>query len=69
MAAAGIPIWFESASGNQSDKTKFHDVINEFTAQIKQSEDFIWIADSALYTKDKLNDLTVRWLTLVFPLH
>ena len=62
---AGVPIWFQTEDGNQSDKVAFHDIINDFTAQIADSENFIWIADSALYSKDKLKELSVRWLTRV----
>ena len=53
---ANIPIWSEAQDGNSSDKTTFHttiDTVRKFQKQICSS-DFIWIADSALYTADKL---------------
>lgn len=54
---ANIPIWMEPLSGNSSDKASFHETINNvrlFQDQIKLNHSFIWIADSALYTADKL---------------
>lgn len=67
---AGIPIFMEALDGNNSDKTSFHNTIkkvNDFQRQIQDTPSFIWVADSALYTSDKLlllnNKLT--WITRV----
>lgn len=56
-SSANIPVWMEPLSGNKSDKTSFHETIKnvrEFQRQLKINHDFTWIADSALYTPEKL---------------
>ena len=64
-----MPIWMEALGGNSSDKTSFHETIkrvNEFKRQINLDSAMKWIADSALYTQDKLlknNDYL--WVTRV----
>lgn len=63
---AGIPIWFESHDGNSSDKTSFHETIKEFdsfTQSLRDTESFLWVADSALYTQGKLQQSGIQWLT------
>jgi transposase len=63
---AGIPVWFESHDGNNSDKTSFHETIKEFdsfTQSLRDSESFLWVADSALYTRDELQQSGIQWLT------
>lgn len=66
---SNMPIWMEALDGNSSDKTSFHETIhrvNEFKKQIKLDNKMKWIADSALYTQDKLlknNDYL--WVTRV----
>ena len=64
-----FPLWMEVLNGNSSDKSSFHDTIkkvrqfqSEFTFDFEQK----WVADSALYSKEKLlknNDIS--WLTRV----
>lgn len=47
----------ESLDGNSSDKASFHKTIKNvenFRTQIDLKGKFKWIADCALYTKDKL---------------
>jgi len=47
----------EPLSGNSSDKSSFHETIGSvrlFQSQLKLNHDFIWVADFALYTADKL---------------
>ena len=54
---ANIPIWMEPQDGNSSDRSSFHSTIANvrlFQEQLKLKHDFIWVADSALYTADKL---------------
>ena len=64
-----MPIWMEALDGNSSDKTSFHETIRkvrEFQKQMDVQSDLKWVADSALYSKDKLlaqNDYL--WLTRV----
>lgn len=66
---ADIPIWQETLDGNTSDKKSFHETIHKvkaFQAEIKQESDFKWIADSALYSKDKLFQLENHlWISRV----
>jgi len=66
---SSIPIWMDPLDGNSSDKVSFHETIKkveDFRAQIDVSGKFKWIADSALYTKERLlksNDYV--WVTRV----
>jgi transposase len=67
---ASIPIWLEALSGNSSDKSSFVKTIEsaqKFQEELKAVEPFIWVADSALYTKDKLlsKGNSVLWVTRV----
>jgi transposase len=65
----GHPLWMEPLNGNSSDKENFHntiDKINAFKQQLTTAPDFIYVADSALYTKDKLLAApNLRWITRV----
>lgn len=66
---SSIPLWMDPLDGNSSDKVSFHETIKRveaFREQINVETKFKWIADSALYTKDKLlksNNYT--WITRV----
>ncbi|MHB1949463.1 MAG: IS1634 family transposase [Gammaproteobacteria bacterium] len=66
---SSMPLFMEPLSGNNSDKTSFHETIKkveDFKKQINLEKNFKWVADSALYTVDKLllhNDCL--WLTRV----
>jgi transposase len=54
---SSIPIWMEAHDGNNSDKSSIHETIRrvyEFQKQIGLENDFKWVADSALYSKEKL---------------
>lgn len=67
--ASAIPIWMEALDGNSSDKVSFHETIKrveDFRLQIDVNGKFKWVADSALYTKERLlksNDYV--WVTRV----
>ena len=67
--SSAIPIWMEPLDGNSSDKKSFHETIKkvrDFQKQIKNAPNFKWVADSALYTKDKLLKQTdYLWLSRV----
>jgi transposase len=55
--ASSIPLWMEPLSGNSSDKKSFHETIQrvrDFQKQIDLRNDFKWVADSALYSKEHL---------------
>lgn len=59
-----IPGFLELADGNQSDKTRFAEVMQTF----RQQWDFdgLYVADSALYSEANLQKLTgLQWLTRV----
>ena len=66
---SSIPLWMDPLDGNSSDKVSFHKTIKnveEFRSQINLNGHFKWIADSALYTKERLlknNDYF--WVTRV----
>lgn len=54
---ANVPIWMEPLDGNSSDKKSFHETIQRmrnFQKNLKINHEFVWIADSALYTPEKL---------------
>ena len=65
----GVPVFVESLNGNSSDKASFCETIKKvraFQKQINLDQDLKWVADSALYAKDKLlktNDYL--WLTRI----
>jgi transposase len=59
-----IPAFIELANGNQSDKSRFAALMQAFKSQWKF--DGLYVADSALYSEDNLQQLTgLRWLTRV----
>ena len=66
---SGMPLFMEPLNGNSSDKTSFHETIkkvNDFKKQINVEKNFKWVADAALYGKDKLLKQTdYLWLTRV----
>jgi len=66
---ASIPLWMEPHDGNSSDKKTFHETIKRvqaFKEGLKGCPDFKWVADSALYSKDKLLKQTdYLWLSRV----
>lgn len=66
---ANLPVWMEPLDGNSSDKKSFHETIarvSAFQQQLTAHNDFLWIADSALYVPDKLLALPdINWLSRV----
>lgn len=67
---SAIPIFMECLDGNSSDKSSFHQSIKKveaFKRQIDLNSDSKWIADSALYSKDKLlkKENQFCWVTRV----
>ncbi|UCH27364.1 MAG: IS1634 family transposase [Trueperaceae bacterium] len=60
----GVPVFFDAASGNESDKDRFADLIKRFSELT--DVDALFIADSALYTQENLQALSnLRWVTRV----
>ena len=66
---SAMPIWMEPLDGNASDKATFHETIKkvrEFQKQLQGCPTFKWVADSALYHKDKLlKQADYLWLSRV----
>ncbi len=66
---SAMPLWMEALDGNSSDKRSFHQTmarVEQFQRQIDVETPFKWIADSALYSKDKLlKGNEYEWLTRV----
>jgi transposase len=59
-----IPAFVELADGNQSDKTRFAALMQEFKSQ--WNFEGLYVADSALYSQANLQQLAgIRWLTRV----
>lgn len=62
---SSIPLWIEALSGNESDKKSFRETIKKFSRQMKGQETY-YVADSALYTKAALQELShTKWVTRV----
>jgi transposase len=67
---AELPIFMNPLNGNASDKKELYEgiaTVLEFKSQLAQGfSDFIWVADSALYSKDRLlAQNTYLWITRV----
>ncbi len=66
---ANLPVWMEPQNGNSSDKKSFHETIKRvqsFTKELGQNHTFCWIADSALYTADRLlKHDSIEWISRV----
>lgn len=66
----GIPFWAEPLSGNASDKKTFHESIarvRAFQKELGDTDEFCWVADSALYSKNALlkTSESFQWITRV----
>ena len=66
-AKGRLPVWFEALSGQTSDKTSFPETIEAFLEQLEtrghdpeQLSEFVFVADSALYTASNLERLATR---------
>ncbi|MBM7074707.1 IS1634 family transposase, partial [Shewanella sp. 202IG2-18] len=65
---AQMPIWFEALDGNSQDKNNFHKTlanIKAFREQLKSAPKLTVVADSALYTNDKLKTAHYDWITRI----
>jgi transposase len=61
-----LPVWLEALSGNQADNASFPETIKAYVEQLEAGEETYFIADSALYSKQNIQDLSqVRWITRV----
>jgi transposase len=63
----GIPLFAKTYSGNALDKPNLIESIQQFRAAIQVPEDAYFIADSALYTAESIQNLRqdLRWITHV----
>lgn len=67
---ANFPYWVEPLSGNSSDKKNFHETIasvRDFQREFGDFEEFCWVGDSALYSKNQLLQASsdYLWITRV----
>lgn len=63
---SSIPVWIEVLSGNSSDKVSFRKSIAEYRNQFQAKQLPYFVADSALYTEENLEQLHgVKWVTRV----
>ena len=59
---AGIPLVMQILNGNNSDQVSFHEMIQGFSEQMQETFELEYmVADSALYTADKLAQLSWLW--------
>ncbi len=64
-ADGDIPMFFEPASGNQSDSSNFAKIFSRYKEYVKDS-DSLMVADSALYNAKNINLLSgMKWLCRV----
>lgn len=70
--ANAFPIWFESHSGNASDKKVLHESAQRMKAyceQLKGADDFLYVADSAMYESCVKEKSDLLWLSRVPERH
>jgi transposase len=62
-----VPLLAKTVAGNTSDKKLFRERLKELQGQIQAGETMYFIADSALYTRKTIEDLSssMKWITHV----
>ena len=62
-----VPLLAQTVAGNSSDKQLFRDNLKALKSQIEKGAEGYFIADSALYTKGTLKDISphIKWVTRV----
>lgn len=63
-----LPVWFEALDGNQADSSAFPEIVSAYIEQLDtEKETPYFIADSALYTQETVQELgaEVPWITRV----
>jgi transposase len=62
-----VPLLAKTVAGNTSDKELFRERLKELQGQIQGGENVYFVADSALYTKETIGDLSssMKWVTRV----
>ncbi len=63
---SSIPVWIETLSGNSSDKVSLRKSISEYCRQFQAKRLPYFVADSALYSTESLEELSqIKWVTRV----
>jgi transposase len=66
---SNFPLWMEALDGNSSDKVNFHETIakvQSFQSQLDLKSSSKWVADSAFYTKKRIQQaIDYIWLSRV----
>lgn len=63
---AAVPVWLEALSGNSSDKESFRHTVMAYRKQLAGAEESYFVADSALYTRENVAQLSqTKWVTRV----
>jgi transposase len=63
---SSIPVWIETLSGNSSDKVSLRKSIGEYRSQFQAKRLPYFVADSALYSRENLEQLSqIKWVTRV----
>ena len=62
-----VPLLAKTVAGSTSDKELFRERLKELQGQIQAGENVYFVADSALYTKTTIGDLSssMKWVTRV----
>src|SRR5208337_1883631 len=62
-----VPLLAKTVAGNTSDKQLFRERLKELQGQIRAGEHVYFVADSALYTRTTIKDLSssMKWITRV----
>lgn len=62
-----VPLLAKTVAGNTSDKNLFRERLKELQEQIRAGENIYFVADSALYTRKTIEDLSssMKWITHV----
>lgn len=67
--AASLPFWMQAQDGNSSDKATFQQSLraaSDLRKQLNTDDSFVWIADSALYSKESIQAIDhCTWITRV----
>ena len=63
---SSIPVWIETLSGNSSDKVSLRKSVGEYRRQFQSKQLPYFVADSALYSTESLEELSqIKWVTRV----
>lgn len=63
---SALPVWLAALSGNSQDRQSFPGAIQAYLAQWDDEEEPYFVADSALYSRDNVQELeVVKWITRV----